>query len=89
MDFYHCQIVEGDLSEKLRRYLPHIGHLQIAGVPGRHEPDIGEINYDYLFRLIDELRYEGWVGCEYRPRAGTTEGLHWLYKLLDRKRAPA
>ena len=49
MDLYHAQIVEGDLSEKIRRWLPHIGHIQIAGVPGPHEPDVGEINYDYLF----------------------------------------
>ena len=67
MDLYHAQIVEGDLTEKLRRWLPHIGHIQIAGVPGRHEPDIGEINYACIFRLLDELRYDGWVGCEYRP----------------------
>ena len=85
MDFYHTQIVEGDLSEKLRRYLPHIGHTQIAGVPGRTEPDTGEINYGYLFKLLDDLRYDGWVGCEYRPTKSTTGGLTWLYRLLDRK----
>ena len=89
MDFYHTQIVEGDLSEKLRRWLPHIGHIQIAGVPGRHEPDVGEINYEYLFKLIDELKYDGWVGCEYRPATTTTAGLPWLYKLLDRRKAMA
>ena len=87
MDLYHAQIVEGDLSEKLRRWLSHIGHIQIAGVPGRHEPDVGEINYDYLFRLLDDLRYDGWVGCEYRPARGTSAGLTWLYRLLDRKRS--
>jgi hydroxypyruvate isomerase len=87
MDLYHTQIVEGDLSEKIRHWLPHIGHIQIAGVPGRHEPDVGEVNYDYLFRLLDELRYSGWVGCEYRPANGTTAGLTWLYRLLDHKRA--
>jgi hydroxypyruvate isomerase len=81
MDLYHAQIVEGDLAEKLRRWLPHIGHIQIAGVPGRHEPDIGEINYAYLFALLDELDYKGWVGCEYRPRAGTSEGLAWMKHL--------
>jgi hydroxypyruvate isomerase len=85
MDLYHCQIVEGDLAEKFRRYLPHVGHVQIAGVPGRHEPDVGEINYAYLFKLMDELRYEGWVGCEYRPAKGTAEGLGWFYRLLDRR----
>jgi hydroxypyruvate isomerase len=84
MDLYHAQIVEGDLSVKLRRWLPHIGHIQIAGVPDRGEPDTGEINYAYIFRLLDELRYEGWVGCEYRPARGTTEGLGWFYRLLGR-----
>lgn len=85
MDFYHAQIVEGDLTEKLRRYLPQIGHIQIAGVPGRHEPDAGEVNYAYLFRLLDDLKYDGWVGCEYRPANGTAAGLTWLYRLLDRR----
>lgn len=85
MDLYHCQIVEGDLAMKLRQYLPtgRVGHLQIAGVPERHEPDMGELNYPYLFALIDELGYTGHVGCEYRPRrgavaGGTSAGLGWL-----------
>lgn len=85
MDFYHCQIVEGDLAEKFRRWQPHVGHVQIAGVPGRHEPDVGEINYPYLFRLLDDLGYDGWVGCEYKPSATTLEGLNWFYRLIDRK----
>jgi hydroxypyruvate isomerase len=85
MDFYHCQIVEGDLAEKFRRWQPHIGHVQIAGVPGRHEPDVGEVNYPYLFRLLDDLHYDGWVGCEYKPLAATHEGLHWFYRLIDRR----
>jgi hydroxypyruvate isomerase len=85
MDLYHAQIVEGDLTEKLRRYLPHIGHVQIANVPGRTEPDVGEINYAHVFKVLDELQYDGWVGCEYRPVKGTTSGLTWLYRLLDRK----
>jgi hydroxypyruvate isomerase len=84
MDLYHAQIVEGDLTVKLRRWLPHIGHIQIAGVPDRGEPDTGEVDYAYIFRLLDELRYEGWVGCEYRPARGTTEGLAWFYRLLGR-----
>lgn len=88
MDLYHAQIVEGDLTEKLRRYFPHIGHVQVAGVPERHEPDTGEVNYAYLFRILDELRYDGWVGCEYRPAGGTAAGLTWLYRLLDRRPAP-
>jgi len=78
MDLYHCQIVEGDLAVKVKRYLPGVGHMQIAGVPERHEPDIGEVNYPYLFRLIDELGYDGWIGCEYRPLGSTTEGLRWF-----------
>jgi len=78
MDFYHCQIVEGDLAMKFRQYLPGVGHIQIAGVPERHEPQIGEINYPYLFRLIDELGYDGWVAGEYRPKGNTSDGLAWL-----------
>ena len=95
MDLYHCQIVEGDLAMKLRHYLGaggsgRVGHLQIAGVPDRHEPDLGELNYPYLFDLIDTLGYRGWVGCEYRPRAGTSAGLGWLRRYRqDRKDAPA
>jgi hydroxypyruvate isomerase len=82
MDFYHVQIVEGDIAMKLRRYLPHVGHVQIAGVPERNEPDTGEVNYGYLFRLLDELGYQGWVGCEYRPARGTVEGLGWMKALM-------
>lgn len=79
MDLYHCQIVEGDVSMKLRKYLStNVGHLQIASVPDRNEPDRGELNYDCLFDLIEELGYSGWIGCEYRPKAGTSEGLAWL-----------
>jgi hydroxypyruvate isomerase len=85
MDLYHCQVVEGDVTVKLRKYLRaverNIGHIQIAGVPDRHEPDKGELDYEYLFGVIDEHGYEGWIGCEYRPRAGTSEGLGWLKKL--------
>jgi 2-dehydrotetronate isomerase len=80
MDLYHCQIVEGDLAKKLELYLPtgRVGHLQIAGVPERHEPDVGEINHPYLFALIDRLGFDGFIGCEYRPRAGTSAGLNWM-----------
>lgn len=84
MDLYHCQIVEGDVAMKLRKYLPtgSVGHIQIAGVPERHEPDLGELNYPYLFSVLDELGYAGWVGCEYRPlrgmqAGGTSAGLGW------------
>ena len=82
MDLYHCQIVEGDLAMKIRQYLPGVGYMQIAGVPERHEPDVGEINHPYLFALIDELGYDGWIGCEYRPRNGTSEGLGWAKPYL-------
>jgi hydroxypyruvate isomerase len=84
MDLYHCQVTEGDLAVKLRQYLPtgRVGHIQIAGVPHRHEPDQGEVNFAYLFALLDELAYPGWVGCEYRPAqtgvGGTSAGLGWL-----------
>ena len=82
MDLYHCQISEGDVATKLRQYLPtgRVGHIQIAGVPERHEPDIGELNYRYLFSVIDSLGYDGWVGCEYRPRHGTSQGLGWMHR---------
>ena len=83
-DCYHCQIVEGDLTVKLKRDFAGIGHIQIAGVPDRHEPDLGELNYPYLFNVIDELGYDGWIGCEYRPRAGTSAGLGWLKPYLNR-----
>jgi 2-dehydrotetronate isomerase len=84
MDLYHCQIVEGDLETKLRRYLGaaenRVAHLQVAGVPDRHEPDRGEVNFSYLLDVIDGLGFQGWIGCEYRPRADTSEGLDWLKK---------
>ena len=76
-DMYHCQIVEGDVASRLRQYLPHIAHAQIAGAPDRQEPDRGELHYPYLLQLLDDLGDTGWVGCEYRPRAGTSKGLHW------------
>ena len=89
MDLYHAQVVEGDLTTKIRRWLPHIGHFQIAGAPGRNEPNVGEVNYEYLFKVIDELKYDGWIGCEYSPALTTTAGLGWMYKLLDRRPAAA
>ena len=78
MDLYHCQITEGDLAMKLRQTISGVGHIQIAGVPERNEPDRGELNYPYLFELIDSLGYSGWIGCEYRPKGNTSEGLGWL-----------
>ena len=77
MDLYHCQIMEGDVATRLRRHIAGVGHLQIAGVPDRHEPDSGELNCPFLFELIDALGYPGHIGCEYRPRAGTSAGLGW------------
>jgi hydroxypyruvate isomerase len=81
-DCYHCQIVEGDLAVKLKRDMPGIGHIQVAGVPERNEPDSGELHYPYLFDVIDQLGYDGWIGCEYRPRAGTSAGLGWVKPYL-------
>ena len=89
MDLYHCQIVEGDVATKLRQYLPtgRVGHFQIAGVPERHEPDSGELNDRYLLGVLDTVAaqcgWDGWVGCEYRPRrgavpGGTSDGLGWM-----------
>lgn len=69
LDLYHCQIVEGDLTTTLRRDLPtgRVGHLQIAGVPDRHEPDNGELDIRHLFGVVDDLDFDGWIGCEYIP----------------------
>jgi hydroxypyruvate isomerase len=77
-DLYHAQIMGGDLSVTMRKHIQRIGHVQVAGVPERHEPDEGELNVRYLFDLLDELGYAGSVGCEYRPRGKTEHGLKWL-----------
>jgi hydroxypyruvate isomerase len=79
-DFYHVQIVGGDLIYRLETFLPVIGHLQCAAVPSRHEPDEGEINYPAVFEAVDKLAYRGWIGAEYRPRARTEDGLGWARK---------
>jgi len=76
-DFYHIQIVGGDLLKRFERYLPFVGHVQIAAVPTRGEPDEGEINYPAVFEAIDRLGYKGWIGCEYKPRTRTEDGLGW------------
>jgi 2-dehydrotetronate isomerase len=78
MDLYHMQVMEGDLATSLKRYASMCGHIQIAGCPERNEPDTGEVRYEYLFRLLDQMGYPGWIGCEYRPAGKTTEGLAWL-----------
>ncbi len=77
LDCYHMQMLEGNLAQSIRDNIAMTRHFQIAGVPGRHEPDIGEINYPFLFDLMDELEYAGWVGCEYRPKGATLDGLGW------------
>lgn len=84
LDLYHCQIMRGDLARQIEAHLPLIRHMQIAGNPGRNEPDIGEINYPYLFGIIDESGYGGWVGCEYRPAGDTRAGLGWAKRYLAR-----
>lgn len=83
MDLYHVQIVEGDVAMKIRQYIDKVDHFQIAGVPERHEPNIGEINYSYLFNLIDELDFDGWIGCEYHPKGETSAGLSWAADYLS------
>lgn len=77
-DLYHAQILHGDLTKRLERQLPFIGHMQIANPPDRREPGNGEINFAYLFERIDALGYDGWIGCEYRPSGATAESLDWI-----------
>ena len=77
-DIYHMQRMEGELANTIERLLPRIAHLQLADNPGRNEPGTGEINYPFLLNFIDRLGYDGWIGCEYKPRHGTKEGLGWM-----------
>lgn len=77
-DVYHMQIMEGDLTPTIERLQPHIAHIQIADTPGRGEPGTGEINYPFVLGALDRLGYDGWIGCEYKPRTTTAEGLGWL-----------
>jgi hydroxypyruvate isomerase len=77
-DVYHMQIMEGDLATTIQASLDRIAHMQIADNPGRHEPGTGEINYDFLFDFVDRIGYPGWIGCEYKPAAGTESGLGWM-----------
>jgi 2-dehydrotetronate isomerase len=79
-DFYHAQIMAGDLAKSFERFLPHIPHVQIASVPERQEPDRGEVNFPYLFDLLDRLSFRGWVGCEYFPAGRTEDGLGWALR---------
>jgi 2-dehydrotetronate isomerase len=77
-DIYHCQIIHGDVTMRLREMMPIIGHIQIASIPSRHEPDGEELNYPFIFTELDRLGYGGFVGCEYNPRGKTTDGLGWF-----------
>ena len=76
-DIYHMQRMEGELANTLRTHLPLIGHIQMADVPGRHEPGTGEINFPFLYNFLDEIGYSGWIGCEYTPLGNTIDGLAW------------
>jgi hydroxypyruvate isomerase len=82
-DIFHMQIMEGDLARTIERLLPRIGHMQLADVPGRHEPGSGEINFAFLLAHLDALGYAGWMGCEYNPRGDTLEGLTWARGYLS------
>jgi hydroxypyruvate isomerase len=81
-DLYHAQITQGDLARSIERYLPRIAHVQVADPPDRSEPGTGEVNFSFLFELLDRLGYDGWIGCEYRPKAHTEAGLVWLAPYL-------
>ncbi len=77
-DIYHAQRMEGELGNIIQRHLNRIAHIQLADNPGRNEPGTGEINYEYLFGLLDRLGYEGYIGCEYKPLKSTETGLGWM-----------
>jgi hydroxypyruvate isomerase len=81
-DIYHAQVMEGGLSRFIEQHVARIGHVQVADAPDRHEPGTGEINFDFLFRLIDRVGYTGWIGCEYHPAGSTIAGLAWLQPWL-------
>ena len=87
MDFYHAQIMDGDLWRRWQRGRDQIGHIQIAGVPERHEPDSGEVHYAWLFEQLDAAGYAGWIGCEYVPRGDTVAGLAWAAPWLSSARS--
>ncbi|XP_022531108.1 putative hydroxypyruvate isomerase [Astyanax mexicanus] len=87
MDVYHWQIMDGNLTQNLQKYFPLIGHVQVAQVPDRHEPDSpGEVNFLYLFNLLEKLGYQGYVGCEYKPAGSTEAGLGWVRKYWEGKK---
>jgi hydroxypyruvate isomerase len=82
-DLYHAQRMEGELAATALKYLPRIGHIQLADNPGRNEPGTGEINYAFLFAHLDRIGYAGWIGCEYKPAATTEAGLGWRQQLAQ------
>ena len=82
-DIYHAQRMEGELAATVQRYLPLIGHIQLADNPGRNEPGTGEINYPFLFEYLDRIQYSGWIGCEYKPATTTEAGLAWLQRVAQ------
>ncbi|CAM5355789.1 hydroxypyruvate isomerase [Aquamicrobium terrae] len=86
-DIYHMQVMEGDLARTIEANLPRIAHIQLADNPGRHEPGTGEINYPFLYEFIDRIGYSGWVGAEYKPKAGTEPGLGWFRQFAGRAAA--
>ncbi|MGP6157483.1 MAG: 2-oxo-tetronate isomerase [Vulcanimicrobiaceae bacterium] len=88
LDLYHTQISEGDLERRIRALHGRFAHVQIAGNPHRDEPDRGEVDYGYVLGVLDEIGYDGWVGCEYRPKTETRAGLGWTRRYLDEKAAP-
>src|SRR6478736_6305019 len=81
-DIYHMQVMEGDIAPTLQKHLARIAHIQLADNPGRNEPGTGEINYPFLFRYLDQIGYRGWIGCEYKPKKTTVEGLGWYTKQM-------
>jgi 2-dehydrotetronate isomerase len=85
-DFYHAQIAGGDLIKRFEALFPFVGHVQIAAVPSRSEPDEGEVNYPAIFAMLDRIGYAGWIGCEYRPRGKTEDGLGWMRRSTSPKR---
>jgi hydroxypyruvate isomerase len=82
-DIYHAQRMEGELAATMQKFLPRIGHIQLADNPGRNEPGSGEINYPFLFAHLERIGYEGWIGCEYKPATSTEAGLDWRQRLAQ------
>lgn len=82
LDLYHAQMTEGDPEPRIRALSGRFAHVQVAGIPGRSEPDNGELDYRRLFDVLDETGYDGWIGCEYRPSATTEAGLAWAAPYL-------